>query len=125
MRAAPPCCSRRAADATESSGVYWAWTGAMRYADKPTAMQRQVQNITKPNFRPVVYYSCQSFGQVAATVNFGSVPKDLTKIARVNGILMRYQAYTCALMILADGIIFPRSDGPGWDDPVGYGRRDI
>ncbi|WP_368696173.1 hypothetical protein [Paraburkholderia sp. EG286B] len=111
--------------AAESSGAYWAWTGAMRYADKPTAMQRQVQNITKPGFRPVVYYSCQSYGQIAATVNFGSTPKDLAKIARVNGILARYQAYTSALMVLADGTSFPCDEGHGWDNPAGYERRNV
>ncbi len=113
------------AHAAESSGAYWAWTGAMRYADKPTAMQRQVQNITKPGFRPVVYYSCQSYGQIAATVNFGSTPKDLAKIARVNGIVARYQAYTSALMVLADGTSFPCDEGHGWDNPAGYERRNV
>jgi hypothetical protein len=106
-----------------SAGAYWAWTKAAIYADKAPVMQLQIQNITKPSFRPVIYYSCLSYGQVAATVNFGSVPKDTAKIARVNGILARYQAYTSALIVLADGISFPTANGLQVDRPDGFERR--
>ncbi|MCP3713905.1 hypothetical protein [Paraburkholderia sp. CNPSo 3281] len=95
------------------------------YADKFPILALQIQNITKPGFQPVIYYSCQSYGHVAATVNFGSAPKDTAKIARVNGILARYQAYTSALIVLADGTLFPRSEGQGWDNPSGYERRNM
>ncbi|WP_043202084.1 M23 family metallopeptidase [Paraburkholderia acidipaludis] len=106
-----------------SAGAYWAWMKAAIYADKAPIMQRQIQNITKPIFRSVIYYSCLSYGQVAATVNFGSAPKDTAKIARVNGILARYQAYTSALIILADGISFPTTSGQQMDRPDGFERR--
>lgn len=110
-------------DPSKSAGAYWAWTKAAVYADKFPALQRQFQNITKPSFRLVTYYSCLSYGQVAATVNFGSPQKDTSKIAHVNGILARYQAYTSALMMLADGTLFPNAKGQGWDSPDGFERR--
>ncbi|CAB3793885.1 hypothetical protein LMG28614_03785 [Paraburkholderia ultramafica] len=115
----------KAVFSAESSGAYWAWTKAAVYADKFPVLQRQAQNITKPRFSSVVYYSCLSYGQVAATVNFGSPQKDASRIARVNGILARYQAYTSALMVLADGTLFPTAECQGWDTPDGYQRRDM
>ena len=70
-----------------------------------------------------VDYSCESFGQVAATVNFGHAVSDARRIASVNGIVARYQAYTNALMVLADRVKFPDARGESQDMPENYEPR--
>ncbi|SAK85797.1 hypothetical protein AWB80_05835 [Caballeronia pedi] len=110
----------RVKDPGDSAGAYWAWTGAASFADQPPALKREVEIVNNTIF---VYYSCESFGQVAATVNFGSPVKDASKIARVNGIVARYQAYTNALVILEDYRIFPYSQGHEEETPEGHERR--
>lgn len=57
------------------------------------------------------FYSCEVFGQVAATVNFGSPVHDVTKINKVNGIIARNQAYTNALVVLTEQMNFPDATG--------------
>jgi len=70
-----------------------------------------------------VYYSCESFGQVTATVNFGHAVKDTRSIANVKGIVARYQACTNALMVLADRVKFPDARGESQDAPENYEPR--
>ncbi len=107
-------------DPSDSAGAYWAWSGAATFVNASPLLKREtklVGNVTRP------YYSCESFGQVAATVNFGSPVHDISKIAKVNGIVARYQAYTQALMILADRMEFPNAYGQLNDAPEGYVQR--
>ena len=100
-------------DATDSAGAYWAWTGSALNADQTPALQREtepVENTQKP------YYSCQSFGLVAATVNVGHPS---SAFSHINGLQARYQAYTAALVQLMDVMQFPRGNGtfqssPNW-----------
>jgi hypothetical protein len=110
----------RVKDPGDSAGAYWAWTGAASFADQPPVLKREVEIVNNTIF---VYYSCESFGQVAATVNFGSPVKDINKIAKVNGIVARYQAYTNALVILEDYRIFSYSQGHEEETPEGHERR--
>jgi hypothetical protein len=71
-----------------------------------------------------VYYRCESFGQGAATLNFGSPQKDARNIAKVNGIVARYQAYANALVVLMDDtVIFPYTEGFTATAPEGFERR--
>ena len=69
-----------------------------------------------------VYYSCVSFGQVAATVNFGRPTEDTGSIAKVYGIVSRYQAYVNALFVLDDCRLFPYTQGQE-EMPEGFERR--
>ncbi|KAE8757515.1 hypothetical protein FSO04_23775 [Paraburkholderia madseniana] len=100
-------------EASDSAGAYWAWSDATKFADKIPVMRRetkQVGNTVKP------YYSCDSFGQVAATVNAGYPSFSLSS---VNGLTARYQAYTAALVALMDLTRFPAANGttqftPDW-----------
>jgi hypothetical protein len=83
-------------DATNSAGAYWAWSGATRYADMQPVLRletRLVGMTSKP------YYSCESFGQVAATVNVGHPSNSFSGIY---GLQARFQGYTSALMALTD-----------------------
>ncbi|MGF6899233.1 hypothetical protein [Paraburkholderia sp. GAS348] len=50
------------------------------------------------------YYSCESFGLVAATVNVGFAA---TSFSYINGLQARFQAHTKALVELADVVQFP------------------
>jgi len=107
-------------DATHSAGAYWAWTKAAAFADVSPQLKRETQFVGHDTF---IYYSCESFGQVAATVNFGSPVKDIKKIAKISGIVARYQAYTNALMVLADKTSFPGASGNVQEIPEGYELR--
>jgi len=107
-------------DSSDSAVAYWAWSGAARFADFPSSNDRATKRIGSDTH---VYYACQSFGQVAATVNFGSPVTNLTSIDKVNGIVARYQAYTSALKVLADTPQFPDQDGNLQTTPEGYERR--
>jgi len=101
---------RLASDASDSAGAYWAWSGAAKPSDISPVLVREtklVGNINKP------YYSCESFGQVAATVNFGHPVSDIQKIALVSGIVPRYQAYTKSITVLADLVWFPAASTDG------------
>lgn len=99
---------KKPVDATNSAGAYWAWTQAAKLADKSPVMVRVVRESGGKQF---VYYSCEVFGQVAATVNFGSPVHDVTKINKVNGIIARNQAYTNALVVLTEQMNFPDATG--------------
>lgn len=63
------------------------------------------------------------FGQVAATVNFGSPVRDTHSIGKVNGIVARCQAYTHVAAMLGDGLGFPDADREPQEMPEGYERR--
>lgn len=93
-------------EASQSAGAYWAWSGAASFADQWPVLQRETQSLEHTR---QVYYRCESFGQVAATVNFGHSVTDPSSIAQVNGILARYQACTNALMVLSEGLTFPNA----------------
>ncbi|CAG9232789.1 conserved hypothetical protein [Paraburkholderia tropica] len=108
-------------DPSDSAGAYWAWTSAAQFADQQPMFQRRTQNV---NHTAHVYYSCESFGQVAATVNFGSPTTNASSIANVNGIVMRYQAYVNALFVLDDYRLFPRAQGQN-ELPEGFERRKV
>ncbi|WP_110854863.1 hypothetical protein [Paraburkholderia silvatlantica] len=83
-------------DATDSAAAYWAWSGAAKYADMQPVLRRE----TKPvGMSPMAYFSCESFGQVAATVNVGHPSSSFSSI---NGLQARFQGYTSALMALTD-----------------------
>jgi hypothetical protein len=69
-----------------------------------------VDNIMRP------YYSCESFGQVAATVNVG---KPSAAFSSIYGLQARFQAYTSALVALTDWVWFPTTNAgtkgtPDW-----------
>ena len=92
-------------EATDSAGAYWSWSGAASNADRMPLMHREskpVGNTQKP------YYSSQSFGLVAATVNVGHPS---TAFSQINGLQARYQAYTAALVQLMDIMQFPGANG--------------
>jgi hypothetical protein len=89
---------------------------------KPPAWQRMTQH-AENHKATIVYYRSDSFGQVAATVNFGSPVRDTGSIAKVNGIVAQYQAYTHAAATLGDGLGFPDADGQPLLMPEGYHRR--
>jgi len=95
-------------DAAHSAGAYWMWTEAARFADKTPSNERKTQPIGKTSH---TYYRCESFGQVAATVNFGSPRSNTTDIDKVNGIVARFQSYSNALVVLTDTPRFPDKDG--------------
>lgn len=98
-------------DASDSAGAYWAWSGAARSADQSPVFRResvQVGNASKP------YYSSESFGKVAATVNVGQPSRNFEAI---NGLQARYQAYVAALLLLTEGVQFPIADGTLKDFP--------
>jgi len=101
-------------------GSRWAWTGASRFADVAPRFERKtvmVGSATK------AYYRCESFGQVAATVNFGSPCKNLSSIDKVNGIVARFQSYSNALVVLDDKPRFVDKDNNVSDKPEGYTPR--
>jgi hypothetical protein len=107
-------------DPSASAGAYWAWSGAAAFGSESPLMMRETKKVGQVTR---VFYSCRSFGQVAATVNFGSPVQDMSKIAKVNGIVARYQAYTQALMVLADRMAFPNSHGQLQEIPEGHAPR--
>lgn len=107
-------------DVANSAGAYWAWTEASRFADQPSASVRAEKQLSNALG---VYYASQSFGQVAATVNFGSPVSNPASIEKVNGIVARYQGYTNALVVLADTPQFPSQNGKLLAMPEGYERR--
>ncbi|MEF9672806.1 hypothetical protein QNM99_13160 [Pseudomonas sp. PCH446] len=109
-------------DAAQSAGAYWAWTGAAKFADQSPVLKRvQIQAGTSQ----YVYYSCETFGQVAATVNFGKPVSEASKINAVNGIVARYQAYTNALTVLTEQMNFPDAGGKLNEQPEMFKpRRD-
>jgi hypothetical protein len=109
-------------DAAQSACAHWARTGAARFADQRPIWQRRTQYANNDKTTNV-YYCSDSFGQVAATVNFGSPVTDARSIAKVNGIVARYQAYTHASATLADWLGFPNVSGEPQDMPDGYERR--
>jgi predicted chitinase len=98
-------------NAADSAGAYWAWSGAMSFADQVPVLSRETEAVGTGH-KP--YYSCQSFGQVAATVNLGSPSNHLSG---VNGLVERYQAYAGALLIFEDRIPFPDAGGTLHDVP--------
>jgi hypothetical protein len=107
-------------DAADSAASYWAWSGAARFADCPSKYEYATLTI---DGQRVAYHKSSSFGQVAATVNFGSPVSNLANINKVNGIVARYQANACALVGLADTQQFPTSDGTPASLPEGHERR--
>jgi hypothetical protein len=94
----------------------------MHSADKAPQLRRMAQHLAQSP-STTVYFSCESSGQVAATVNVGKPAEDPASIAKVNGIVARYQAYASALVILADRVSFPTTNGQHQDWPDGYKRR--
>jgi predicted chitinase len=112
----------KAKNATDSAGAYWAWTGAAKFADLFPAWQRMTHYADNDKTTNV-YYRSDSFGQVAATVNFGSPVHDLSAIAKVNGIVARRQAYTHAVATLGEGLGFFDANGQSQEMPDGYERR--
>jgi predicted chitinase len=96
---------RNPVDAAGSAGAYWAWSGAAKYADMQPVLRRETKSVgTTP--RP--YYSCESFGKVAATVNVGHPS---SSISSIYGLQARFQGYTNALMVLTDWIAVPGPNG--------------
>ncbi|WP_413187624.1 peptidase M23 [Paraburkholderia sacchari] len=83
-------------DATNSATAYWAWSGAAKYADMHPVLRRETKTV---GMTPMPYYSCESFGQVAATVNVGHPSNSFSGIY---GLQARFQGYTSALMALTD-----------------------
>lgn len=83
-------------DATSSAGAYWAWSGAARYADMQPVLRRETKRV---GMALKAYYSCESFGQVAATVNVGHPSSSFSGIY---GLQARFQGYASALMVLND-----------------------
>lgn len=110
-----------APDAAHSAGAYWAWTQAARFADVPPQLERKSQLVVGSGAKP--YYWCESFGQVAATVNFGSPRSDPSSINKVNGIVARFQSYSNALVVLDDRLTFKSSDGKVLMQPEGFVPR--
>ncbi|MGF6283947.1 hypothetical protein [Pseudomonas silensiensis] len=111
---------KKGLDAAMSAGAYWAWTGAARFADKEPVMKRVSIKIGSAEH---IYYSCESFGQVAATVNFGRPVADPASINKVNGITARFQAYTTALMVLTEQMSYPDASGKLHEKPQNYKPR--
>lgn len=94
-----------ARDAADSAGAYWSWSGAATFADMPMVMHREVNAVGGANR---AYYRCDSFGQVAATVNLGH-PSN--RLGGVNGLVARYEAHASAVVLLGDGVPFPDAQG--------------
>lgn len=107
-------------DAAQSAGAYWAWTGAAKIADQHPEMQRSTIQVGPKEY---IYYSCNVFGQVAATVNFGKPVTDLDKIKKVNGIVARFQAYTNSLKVLTEQMNFPDANGQLKEQPEEFKAR--
>ncbi|KQR87224.1 hypothetical protein ASG35_24230 [Burkholderia sp. Leaf177] len=105
---------------SDSAGAYWAWTEASRFADRPSKMERAGKLVEGGRG---IYYKNQSFGQVAATVNFGSPVSNIASVERVNGIVARYQGFTNALVVLADTPQFPDGAGRLLSIPESFERR--
>lgn len=106
---------------THSAGAYWAWTEAVRFADLPPRLERRGQMVPGGGIKP--YYWCESFGQVATTVNFGSPRSATSDINKVNGIVARFQSYSNALVVLDDRPSFKYSDGVVQIQPEGFVPR--
>lgn len=109
----------KAVDAAYSAVAYWSWSRAAKFADLSPDMVRESVNGT----HVFIYYSSVPFGQVAATVNFGSPTTTTSAISGVNGIQARYQAYISALMVLCEGLEFPDAHGHRIESPDGYTPR--
>ncbi len=107
-------------DAANSAGAYWAWSGAAMYADRQPGMKRRTCLVKG---KSMLFYESVPFGQVAATVNIGQPATDGKQINGVNGLIARCQAYTHALMVLAEGIVFPDAKGEKQDAPEGFTPR--
>ena len=116
----------RTHDASDSAGAYWAWSGAARSADAKAAFVRVVQAASGQS---VVYYTHSSFGNVAATVNVGHPPPTTANHATnyhvINGVQARFQAYTAAMMVLADSLEFPNATGQMQPGPEAWIRRTV
>ena len=96
---------RNPVDAAGSAGAYWAWSGAVKYADMQPVLRRE----TKPvGMTQKPYYSCESFGQVAATINVGYPSSSFSSIY---GLQARFQGYTSALTALSDWTELPVING--------------
>lgn len=104
-------------DATNSAGFYWVMSGAAAYADLPPVFTRE-SVIAQGNTH--LYFKCNSFGQVAATVNIGHPS---TNFRNVNGIVARMQAYTHAFILFAEGKLFPDRNGSQQEYPEGHTPR--
>jgi hypothetical protein len=74
-------------DAAMRAGAYWAWIGAAKFADKISVMKRISVSV---GIIEHVYYSCESFGQVAAAINFGRAVVDPASLDKLNGIIARF-----------------------------------
>lgn len=98
-------------DAADSAGAYWLWSGAASLADAHPVFFRMTELV---DGKQKSYYRCESFGQVAATVNLGS-PNN--RLSGVNGLVARYQACASILRFVGDRIPFPRVDGSLHDTP--------
>lgn len=107
-------------DLSYSATIYWSWSRAAQFADQSRAFHRQT---VTTNAGTSSYYSHVPFGQVAATVNFGSPVDREDRIARVYGIQARYQAYTHAITVLTDRVGFLNSEGHAIDIPEGHLAR--
>ncbi|CAH0147047.1 putative chitinase [Pseudomonas frederiksbergensis] len=107
-------------DAAMSAGAYWAWTGAAQFADKSPVLVRDTEQVGTKNY---VYYTCESFGQVASTVNYGRPMPDPSKIKSVYGIVTRYQAYTNALTVLTELMSYPDAVGKLNEKPEDFKPR--
>jgi len=98
-------------DEADSAGAYWSWTKASQSADMQPIMTRETKRVGQED-KP--YYSCTSFGRVAATVNFGHATNDYS---RVNGLVARFQAHTSSVVQFMDRLPFPDVHGSLQDLP--------
>jgi hypothetical protein len=81
---------------------------------------RDTEQVGTKNY---VYYTCESFGQVASTVNYGRPMPDPSKIKSVYGIVTRYQAYTNALTVLTELMSYPDAVGKLNEKPEDFKPR--
>ncbi|MBB3248118.1 hypothetical protein FHW66_004246 [Herbaspirillum sp. Sphag64] len=101
----------------DSAGAYWAWTQAALLADRYAPNERAKKIV---NGKPKIYYTNNSFGNVAGTVNVGM---PTTSYTSVNGIVARFQAYTAAQIVLLDKSTFPDANGNLNYDPDDFTPR--
>ncbi|MFZ5959105.1 M23 family metallopeptidase [Pseudomonas knackmussii] len=109
-------------DPSQSAAAYWSWSGAAKFADEVPHMVRETVG---HGSHTLIYYSSIPFGQVAATVNYGSPMTDPARISRVNGIQARYQGYVSALMTLSEGYRFRDIHGHQQEQPDDYLPRRV
>ena len=116
----PPPPSDNPKDIAYTSGAFWSWSMAARYADITSENVRTT--ITTDKNENLIYYTHEGFGSVAATVNVG---RPVTNYSSINGVQARFQAYSVAQVILFDAPEFPHADGKNYALPEGITLRKI